>query len=280
MIKIGFLMLVVTLSAQVHSQEMDEKQFNITALFDSINYVKNPSFDEYSECPVYIDRLNKVRYWRVPPGAVLHSPEFFHRCSNKYEVSHDGKAGVPENAFGYQEPRTGDGYIGFGTFSRFRYVENVQTQLKQPLEKGIIYRIGMYVSLSEMSKYANDRFTFCFTQKPEIEIVYKKHRGSLNQQLVCPNGVMYKSNELLTDTLNWVNIEVEYTATGGEKYLTLGVFDGDISWWERQRKIRNIFNEKWDSYEYEVAAAYYYIDDVYVIPLEGYLDTMRKDENE
>ncbi len=274
------LLFFVASSFQVFTQGMDINQFDYISEMDSINYVKNPSFEEFTACPMSIDRLKNATYWYIPPGVVLHSPEFFHRCSNEYEVALDWKAGVPENVFGSQEPRTGDGYIGLISFSRYKYVENVQTQLKQPLTKGGVYRIGMYVSLAEKSKYAHDRFSFCLTPHSELEIQYRKHKGSLNQHLICPDGVMYRSDKLLTDTLNWVHIEVEFTARGGEKYLTLGVFDRDVTWWERQRKIRNVFNKNWAKYKYAGPSAYYYIDDVYVIRKEDYLNTMQNDDDE
>lgn len=278
--KLFSIVLFVFISMQSTSQEPDVVPFHYRPEMDSINYVKNPSFEEFTVCPITIDRLKNATYWYIPPGAVLHSPEFFHRCSNEYEETFGLQVGVPKNFFGYQESRTGDGYIGISTFGKDKFIENVQTQLKQPLIKGEVYRIGMYVSLAEKSKYAHDRFTFCLTSHSKLEIQYRRHKGSSNQHLICPNGAMYRSDALLTDTLNWVNIEVEYTATGGEKYLTLGVFDRDVTWWERQRKIRNIFNKDWDTFETVVAGAYYYIDDVYVIRKEDYLNLMKNDEDE
>jgi len=269
--------LCIALSLQIFSQDLKRNYINYTWEMDSINYIRNPSFEEFVECPVYIGMLSNAKHWRVPPGAVLHTPGYFHRCSNDYETSYDSKAGVPVNAFGHQEPRTGDGYIGFGTFSRYKYVENVQTQLKEPLNEGETYRIGMFVSLSEYSKYAHDRFTFCLTFESELKIRRKRYKGTSNQHLVCPNCIIYKSQTLLTDTLNWINIEVEYVAKGGERFLTLGSFIGDVTWWERQIKIRNIFNRKWMD---EVPVAHYYVDDVYVISLEDYLNMMQNNEKE
>ncbi|MFW6371902.1 MAG: hypothetical protein ACOC10_11930, partial [Bacteroidota bacterium] len=104
--KFFICIFIVFLALQVFGQKLDA--FDYRHEMDTFNYVKTPSFEDFTECPKVIDRLNRVKYWRVPPGAVLHSPNFFHRCSNEYPVSFDWKAGVPENVFGYQEPRTGN----------------------------------------------------------------------------------------------------------------------------------------------------------------------------
>jgi len=273
-----FIILFVFVSIQVASQKAEVIPFSYKSEMDSINYVNNPSFEYFTRCPISIDGLKYATHWSWAPGIVLQSPDYFHRCNNEYQFYSDGKANVPENTFGYQEPRSGDGYIGFVTFSNDKYLENVQTQLKYPLKKGETYYIGMYVSLAEKSRYANDRFTFCLTSDAELEIVFRKHGATSKEYLKCPNGVLYQSNKLLTDTLNWVKIEVEYTATGGEEYLTLGVFDGDINWWERQVKRMNVFNKKWDTYIIKLPAAYYYVDDVYVIRKEDYLNLIKNEE--
>lgn len=247
--------------------------------FDSINYVNNPSFELHTECPENIDELNKCKYWnRVP--MLYDSPDYFHRCASLLNAFQGVTVGVPENVFGYQEPRTGNAYVGISTFEKSHYQEYIQTQLKQPLIKGMIYKVGMHVSLADKSKYANDRFMFCFTDKARLESRSKTFQGSVDRFLICPNGILYISDTLITDTINWVNIEVEYTAKGGEEFLTIGIFDGNISWWERLKKRRSVFNKDYEKWQYKVRGAYYYIDDVYVIRREDYLNTMQNEADE
>ena len=247
--------------------------------FDSINYVENASFELYIDCPESIDELNKCKNWKRAPR-LNDSPEYFHRCASLFNAFREVTVGVPENVFGYQEPRTGNAYVGISTFEKSHYQEYIQTQLKQPLLKGVTYTVGMHVSLADKSKYANDRFMFCFTDHARIEIRSKTYEGAINRYLMCPNGILYLSDTLITDTTKWVNIEVEYIAKGGEEFLTIGVFDGNISRWERFKKRRRVFNENYDNSRYKVRRAYYYIDDVYLIRKEDYLNTMQNDENE
>jgi len=275
----SFLLVIFLLNTKSFTQvfELSSGFFEID--IDTINYVKNPSFEEYTECPSTIDRLNKCKHWRRIID-VVDSPNFFHRCANKYFGFHEIIVGVPKNSFGYQEPRTGDAYVGISTFGKDHYTEYINTRLKRPLEKGVIYRIGMHVSLSNKSKYANDRFRFCLTSDTQFEIRSRSYKGITSRHLICPHGALFKSGTLINDTINWVNVEVEFKAKGGEEYLTIGVFDKDISWWERRKKRRNIFNKNWDSYKYKVYGAHYYIDDVYVIRNDDYLNMMLNDENE
>ena len=276
----SFLLVIFLLNTKSFTQVFELSSGFFELDIDTINYVKNPSFEEYTECPPTIDRFYKCKHWNIAPGIILHTPNYFHRCANKYIGVYEVTVGIPRNVFGYQEPRTGDAYVGIATFTRNYYTENIQTQLRNPLIKGEKYIIGMHVNLAEKSKYANDRFTFCLTKESKLEIRHKRYKGTLKEQLICPNGITYISDTLITDTTSWVNIQVEYIAKGEEEFLTIGIFDGDISWWERRKKRRNIFNKNWDTYKYKVPGDYYFIDDVYVIRNDDYLNMMQNDENE
>jgi hypothetical protein len=270
--RIFFVILVISLvNAQGFTQIYELNTVFIKPGFDIINYVNNPSFEQYTACPNSVDELDKCKYWQRVPS-LYDSPDYFHRCADIYKTFHAVIVGVDENVFGYQEPRTGDAYVGISTFERSHYQEYIQTQLLQPLMKGKTYIVGMHVSLAKKSKYANDRFKFCFTDAARLEQRSKIYQGAIESYLICPNGALYISDTLITDTINWVNIEVEYTAKGDEEFLTIGVFGGNISWWQRLKKRRNIFNKAYDECQYKVRGAYYYIDDVYVIRLEDYLN--------
>lgn len=267
------LLLTKNIVAQPRSEKLNY------LIFADYNYIKNPSFEEHSHCPYDTDQIKKCLYW-TKVQFIYNSPDYFHRCSNQFVTFYEVSVGIPENSVGYQEPKTGEAYVGIYAFRKDYYKEYIQTQLKKPLKRGATYIIGMHVSLANNSKYANDRFRFCFSHQARLENKGRRHRGLYHEFLKCPGGVLYKSDTLITDTLNWVNIQIEYTAEGGETFLTIGVFDGDISWWERRRKIRNIFNKNWDTFIWKTYGAYYYIDDVYVIRKEDYLNVMQIDDNE
>jgi OmpA-OmpF porin, OOP family len=261
---------------QIHDTSIGYSQTTDNSVF---NYVQNPSFEEYSECPDHVDQLNKCLYWQRVPG-LLDSPDYFHRCAN-ININFNSKLiGVPYNVFGYQNPRSGDAYSGIITFEKGYYQEYIQNHLKKPLTKGEVYVIGMYVSLSNKAKYANDRFRFCLTSNPKLEKQSRVYKGIIDIFLICPSGTLFKNETQIIDSINWINIKTEYKAIGGEEFLTIGVFDGDIKWWDRFKMRRKIINKNWSKYNIKVPYAYYYIDDVYVIRKEDYLKMKEYDKGE
>jgi hypothetical protein len=76
-----------------------------------------------------------------------------------------------------------------------------------------------------------------------------------------PNILKF-NNPIINDTLNWVEISGIYIANGGEKYITLGNFFDDAN--------TDTINTGNGWY----LGAYYYIDDVSVIPIDSILGGM------
>ena len=113
----------------------------ISHLVISQNLVPNPSFEEYTTCPVFINDFGKLINWNNPSNG---SPNYFNICSN-------GNVGVPNNNFGYQNPFSGNGYIGLclHTESIENYREYAQIELSEPLVANIKYYVSYYVSLAD-----------------------------------------------------------------------------------------------------------------------------------
>jgi hypothetical protein len=257
-------------------------QKNIHLNLDSIyNYENNSGFQDFSECPFEPNQLDNAKNWSRQVSFV-NTPDYFHQCTNILYNNPNLIVGVPENFAGYQQPLTGDAYVGISisTFTERPLREFFHTKLKKNLEKGVEYKVGMYVSLADYAKFANDRFRFCLTTENRFEKKWRYSKGLSFDIPICKSGVLFKSDTLITDTVNWVNIEVEYTASGGEQYLTIGVFAGDIKWWERILKRRVFVNKDWDKQIHKTPSAYYYIDNVYLIRKEDYLNTMQNDDDE
>lgn len=270
------ILLMFMSSSNANSQSLGVYYMDVDT---SYNYIRNPSFEDLKDCPTARDQLHKSLHWQRVIY-LLDSPDYFHRCSEPDPSLGYSRVGVPVNSSGNQEPRTGDAYAGIIVFGNGYYKEYIQTRLKEPLSEGEVYVVGMHVSLADRSKFAGDRFTFCFTNEANLEIKSRVYKGIIDDRLICPNPVRFKSDTLLTDTIGWMNIKVEFTANGGEKYLTIGVFKGDIKWWERWKLRRRIFNPVWETYENVVPYAFYYIDDVYLFRKEDYLNTMQNEADE
>ena len=133
-----FLLISTSLSAGVAAQTIPP------AL--SSNLVFNPSFEDYRECPRKIDALGKltiVDAWYQPTAG---SADYYNICGSR-------DCGVPRNKLGIQDAHFGNGFCGIYC-SKTDYREYLQTELKEPLKAGEMYRVSFYVSLSEYSSGA------------------------------------------------------------------------------------------------------------------------------
>lgn len=226
---------------------------------DTNNLIYNPSFEEYSDCPKNIEPygyMSQAVAWWQPTGG---SADYYNKCGRKQTT-------IPKNKLGIQMPRTGVGMVGIYT-SKTTYREYIQTQLKQDLLEGERYKLRFYVSLSEYSAGAVATIGGLFT-KERIEEdtremltdnTTKKYEKGVSQSIstyLKPQVVNPFDNPLV-DTENWTKIEGEFTAKGGERFLTIGNF-----YPAPQSNVVDL------SYlTYLLPGAYYYIDDVDLVCL-------------
>jgi hypothetical protein len=185
------------------------------------NLVPNPSFEEYLECPFSTAELqNQVVDWY----SWQESPDFFHVCSNDLEAI----AGVPENAWGYQNPITGEAYVGVATFAYpFEDIrEYMACALNEPLEVGEQYYVMFYASLFDGGVLADrhcatDKIGAKFFQNPDYssEMPYNPY--------IPQNTSDIEYNEMFTDTTDWILIDGWFTADQAYNWLALGNFYDD-----------------------------------------------------
>ena len=130
-----------------------------------VNYVLNPSFEQYSQCPYDLDQVAFANYWNSIDtswhwGEALFReprclPEYCNACSSHLEAS------VPANEYFYQYPRSGNGmvqtfmianpatWVGSTTIHDY-----LQGRINGPLQAGKSYCVTFYVNLEEFSGYA------------------------------------------------------------------------------------------------------------------------------
>jgi OmpA-OmpF porin, OOP family len=96
-----------------------------------------------SICPTVMGALDKCDFWYSPTNG---TPDYYNSCAV-------GDPGVPQNIFGWQEARTGDGNVGChaNTFNGSNVREHLQIQLTQPLENNIHYEVEFYISRADSS---------------------------------------------------------------------------------------------------------------------------------
>ena len=186
-----------------------------TSILSAQNMVSNPSFEQYSSCPTTQGTLQALN-WAVTPNSSLSSPDYFNTCANPGNNSQC----IPINICGNQTAYEGNAYAGifcYGSNSDQR--EYIQTQLSTPMVQGHVYTVSFWVSPADKHRFA------VATLGARITVNQVSGTGSF----LITETPQILSNTLISNNDNWTKIQGTYTATGGEKFLTIGNFFNDAN---------------------------------------------------
>lgn len=220
------------------------------------NMVYNPSFEEHTLCPQRIEAIGIMQgvdaWWQPTKG----SSDYFHPCGGRECLT-------PRNKMGNQVPHSGEAYCGIYC-SKENYREYLQTELKKPLVAGHRYRVSFFVSLADKSPHAVATLGALFTTERIADSTWEilMQRETIDEMQVIATyykpQVVNPSNRVIIFMDQWNEIAGEFTAAGGEKYLTIGNF--------------NSFNHSsvvpTHAENAVLSGAYYYIDDVSVVCMD------------
>lgn len=200
------------------------------------NLVPNGSFEEYNNCPNGPSKINYAPPWIYPTTG---TSDYFNSCANLTNPS----VGVPSNSLGFQYAHSGNAYSGLFPASG-TYKEYIQVELVKPLVKGKVYNISYFVSLADtvaVSLYSVDMHI-------SISPPFSNNFFVLPYQPQIKNkiGNYFNWND-------WTEVQGEYMAQGGEKFITIGNFN-DTSNTDTIKLTNNIL--------YNQSVSYVYIDDV------------------
>lgn len=211
------------------------------------NLVANPGFENFEVCPggyntdLYMFRVSD---WHSPSNG---TPDHYHSCSH-------GEADVPHNWAGTTFPFEGEGYAGiFLWMSAPDYREYLQCKLKEPLIKDSVYQVSFRYKLSSYSQYAIDRVGVLISDSAIHHADDKPWHERATFESVKDTAFDRASGE-------WELFEFAYRAQGGEQYLTIGNFTPTENTRYYHFKFRPVQQEM---LRY---SAYYYIDDVRLLP--------------
>jgi outer membrane protein OmpA-like peptidoglycan-associated protein len=217
-------------------------------LLQAQNLVPNPGFEEYSNCPGNFSEAVhefRVNNWQ---SATMGTPDHFNSCSN-------GEADVPYNWAGVSDAYEGKGYAGIYLWmdNRIDYREYLQCKLNQILLKDTLYRIEFRYKLSSYSKYSVDRIGLLLASN-----MINKHSDRV---IETPPTLSVIQDSALTKTTGlWEKASMEYKASGNENYLIIGNF------FDNQSTKKYYIEFRPAAQPMLANSAYYYIDDVKVIP--------------
>lgn len=196
------------------------------------NLVPNPSFEQTNKCPTSFGQIEcplspsaskkTVIDWISP---VPNSPDYYNSCSKNIYAT------VPNNFHGNYPANTGDAYVGIVAHSgnlaagpSKSYREYVSSKLTQPLVAGEQYEVSCYVRMAfkpdpqhSPNTVAIDEMGVHFSNSQITSIHYP-----LNHNNIAMNDSL---KQPLNSQTSWTKISGVYTATGGEEWITLGVFN-------------------------------------------------------
>ncbi len=230
-------------------------------LITAQNLVINPSFENTANgCagfPFPVEGFTDLNDWdnanSNAPGDSCSSPDLFSTCNTGIT----NILGVPGNALGYQNARTGNKYAGIINYSapfgiNDQYREYIQGHTSSALVAGQTYCVSMYVSLADDSPWACNNMGIYFSN---TQYLRDACAGSSPRINVTPQ-LNYSCAVINDTTPQWFRIQWNYVAAGGEQYFVIGNFFNDAgtnSVSTGASSLQNMF-------------AYYYIDDVSIVP--------------
>jgi Secretion system C-terminal sorting domain len=206
------------------------------------NLITNGGFETFIGCPgnALGSNIDLATPWQSA-NINASTAAIFNSCATSPTVS------VPINGSqldGYQYPLSGNGYAGFGAFSsiypdRRKYI---RYPLDEPLNFGITYCLNFYVNLYNTSSNAVDAIGAYFS---DSALACSGFICVLNYSPQVSNP----AGNILSDTLNWMQISGCFVAQGTERFMHIGNFKTDSA-------------TQYITIPNTLGGAYYYIDDV------------------
>ena len=224
-----FIFFLITFSTKVFTQ----------------NLVKNPSFEQYTKCPILPGTFNDFAkdWYGFSTGQSL----YYNSCTLL-------DYNVPNANFGYQLPHSGVAFANvlalYPNFDidRRSYLEGFLTQ---DLVKNKLYCVNYFINLSDRSSGAITNIDLYLSD------TLLDYNNDVN---VCLKGIepQIKSKQIISDSVGWTQISDIFKANGGEKFITIGNFV------KREKTTAISFNPIFSTLE---LFSYYYIEDVSVTAL-------------
>lgn len=196
---------------------------SVVSMSYSQNLVPNPSFEEYEECPNAVAEFaTQVIGWT----SWQETPDYFNVCNNELT----GWAGVPENAWGYQFPITGDAYAALYTYTHtdVNIREYIATELNEPLVVGETYYVSFYASQVEGETGTVPMEARCATNHIGLRFFKYPEYNNPNNILQPDNIAHIDYPDILADSDNWTHVEGTFTADDSYNWVAIGnFFDGE-----------------------------------------------------
>lgn len=250
--------------------------------FGQPNLVPNGDMESYKACigaNVFLDtNVNTVKWF----GTFAY---YCNTCNNSWVTANGYNYGVPQNAIGYQLPKSGNSYLAINLitieylspniFSTYGYAE---IQIQNKCFNRLKYKSSLFISsvgLSTPNYIKNnpsldDSVMYPSTSNIGMYLNDKPLQANYKLQ-VKPAQIKNDITRNLNDTVNWMEVSGIFEANGTEQYLSIGIFDDSAS-----IKFFNSFGQNKPHAGIKGNYVMYFIDDVSLIPQNTthYYDTL------
>jgi len=199
------------------------------------NLVPNYSFDIYDTCPWGMTQIKYAVPWFQP--FQISTSDYYDTCSNYM------------NFMNCQHPRTGGGYAGISMLEGDNWREYIEVKLNSSLIINKTYCVKFYVSLAGIGVLtrAIDAIGMFFSTDSLL-----KYAPIADSMLILRNPqIENPSGNIITDTINWVEISGNFVADSNYNFVTIGNF-------------KDKFHTHYIDIGNPDGLAYYLIDDVSV----------------
>ena len=177
------------------------------------NLVPNPSFEEYTSCPVSTNQVYLATGWSID----INSSDYYNSCAD-----YNSMVTVPNSGTGYQCPATGNAYCGFAAYREIQdqYREYFGRALSNSLIIGQKYFISFKLSLAN---YVSN----CAVNKVGVKFTNVNYGDTTLLPvpiLVMNNTAHFYTNMIISDTSSWTIVKGTYIADSSYQYILIGNF--------------------------------------------------------
>ena len=195
-----------------------------------INLVYNGSFEDTIQCPLGWDHIKATKFWTGTDSNITvydsfrsHGmPDLVHTCAN----STVSVAKVPNNRVFFRNPHTGNSMVTVMMFNDnrdtswwFYQRDYLQGRLQSSLTAGKQYCVTFYTTITQASTYAIDHIGAYFDDGT-IDTIAPARCGYIHSMF----HPQVFDTAISNDTLHWTKIQGIFTATGVERFMTIGNF--------------------------------------------------------
>ncbi len=178
------------------------------------NLIPNASFEDTIS---YGGGFTSPKLWTTPEG--------FNTEGEHYTPYNQYLWKVPQSFAGYQNAQNGNSYFGMRMYFLYKdwkaLRDYIQTRLNRTLIKDSSYCLRIYVNLPDSMTHASRGQLGIYLSNSAISSTSNFNFPYTPQMIVSPTNY-------ISDKLNWTEFNLQYTAQGGERYMTIGNFNDTL----------------------------------------------------